>query len=127
MEIKIYQCSICGQIAALIKESGSPLVCCGKEMTRLIPDSVDASLEKHVPVICIENDTVTVSVGSAPHPMSKEHSIEWILLETKCGVQYKALQTGREPKACFCLCKGDTVRAAYAYCNLHGLWKAELR
>lgn len=125
MEMKFYQCSVCGQIVAIVKETGVPLVCCGEDMEEMIPGSVDASREKHVPVIEVDGDKVTVTVGSAPHPMTKEHSIEWIALETMCGNQRKVLKPGEEPKACFRLCKGDTVLNAYAYCSLHGLWKAE--
>ena len=126
MEMKFYQCAICGQIVAIVEGTGVPLVCCGEEMEELIPGSVDASHEKHVPVIKVNGDTVTVSVGSAPHPMTKEHSIQWVSLQTKCGNQRKALRPDAEPKVCFRICEGDEVKAAFAYCNLHGLWKAEM-
>lgn len=124
MEMKFYQCSICGQIVAIVEETGAALVCCGEDMTEIIPGSVDAAHEKHVPVIAVDGNHVTVTVGSVPHPMTGAHYIEWIALETKCGNQRKQLKPGSEPKACFCLCEGDEVVAAYAYCNLHGLWKA---
>ena len=127
MEMKFYKCDICGQIVAVVKETGAPLVCCDQNMRELIPGSVDASIEKHVPVITIEGDKVTVTVGSAFHPMTKEHCIEWISLQTKCGNQRKEISCGAEPKACFRICEGDEVLAAYAYCNLHGLWKAEVK
>lgn len=126
MEMKFYICKICGQIIAIINETGVPVVCCGAEMEELIPGSEDASHEKHVPVIEVHDDMVTVCVGSAPHPMGKDHWIEWIALETNNGNQRKALQYDAEAKACFRLCKGECVKAAYAYCNLHGLWKAVL-
>lgn len=125
MEMKFYVCEVCGQIAAIVDETASPLVCCGEEMKEMIPGSVDASHEKHVPVIEINGDTVYVTVGSDPHPMTAGHSIKWIALQTKCGNQRKALRPGSEPGVCFRLCDGDEVLAAYAYCNLHGLWKAE--
>lgn len=123
MEMKFYQCSICGQIVGIVKETGVPLVCCGEDMEEMIPGSVDAAHEKHVPVIAVDGNHVTVTVGSVPHPMTGAHYIEWIALKTKCGNQRKALKPGSEPKTCFCLCEGDEVVAAYAYCNLHGLWK----
>ena len=126
MEMKFYQCAICGQIVAIVEGTGVPLVCCGQEMEELIPGSVDASHEKHVPVIEVSGDTVTITVGSAPHPMMQEHSIQWVSLQTKCGNQRKALKPGMEPKVCFRICEGDKVKAAFAYCNLHGLWKAEM-
>ena len=125
MEMKFYVCEICGQIVAIGNETGVPLVCCGEEMKELIPGSIDASHEKHVPVIEREGDTVYVTVGSEPHPMTSGHYIEWIALETKLGNQRKKLKPVSEPRVCFRLCDGDEVIAAYAYCNLHGLWKAE--
>jgi superoxide reductase len=91
-------------------------------MAELIPGSVDASLEKHVPVITVDGNTVTVEVGSVAHPMIEEHYIEWIYLETTNGGQRKALKPGEAPKATFALTDGAPV-SAYAYCNLHGLWR----
>ena len=90
-----------------------------------MPGSVDAAQEKHVPVIQVEGDKVTVSVGSVAHPMAEEHFIGWIYLQTEHGGQRKALKPGEEPKAVFALA-GDKPVAAYAYCNLHGLWKANV-
>ena len=124
MEMKFYRCSHCGQIAAIVKATGVPLVCCGEPMTELIPGTADASLEKHVPVVSVEGNTVHVSVGSAAHPMLAEHYIEWVAIQTKQGNQRKQLSPGDEPKACFSICDGDEVEAVYAYCNLHSLWKA---
>ncbi|MCQ2173440.1 MAG: desulfoferrodoxin [Bacteroidales bacterium] len=124
MEMKFYQCTICGQIAAIVKETGVPLVCCGQEMNELIPGSVDASVEKHVPMIEIDGDKIIVTVGSTPHPMTKEHHIEWVSLQSRFGNQRKALKPGMEPKVCFRVCEGDEILAVYAYCNLHGLWNA---
>lgn len=124
MEMKFYQCTICGQIAAIVKETGVPLVCCGQEMNELIPGSVDASVEKHVPVIEIDGDKIFVTVGSTPHPMTKEHHIEWVSLQSRFGNQRKAIKPGMEPKVCFRVCEGDEILAVYAYCNLHGLWNA---
>lgn len=124
MEMKFYQCAICGQIAAIVKETGVPLVCCGQEMNELIPGSVDASVEKHVPMIENDGDKIFVTVGSTPHPMTKEHHIEWVSLQSRFGNQRKALKPGMEPKVCFRVCEGDEILAVYAYCNLHGLWNA---
>jgi len=94
-------------------------------MKELVPGSVDASREKHVPVVTVSGNTVTVQVGSAPHPMTEQHSIQWIYLQTEHGAQCKRLKAGDEPKAVFAL-DGDKPVAAYAYCNLHGLWKADI-
>ena len=124
MEMKFYQCPKCGQIVAVVKETGAPLVCCGEQMKVLAAGETDAAVEKHVPVFTVEGNTVHVTVGSAEHPMLPEHYIEWIAIQTKFGNQRKALTPGSEPKACFSLCEGDSVEAVYAYCNLHSLWKA---
>ncbi len=124
MKMKFYRCSHCGQIIAIVKETGVPVVCCGEPMVEVIPGTTDASLEKHVPVFTVEGNKVQVSIGSAPHPMLPEHYIEWVAIQTKFGNQRKQLSPGDEPKACFSICDGDEVEAVYAYCNLHSLWKA---
>ena len=124
MEMKFYRCETCGQIVAIVKKKGCPVMCCGKPMQEIVPGSVDASLEKHVPVVEVDGCCVKVRIGSAAHPMLQEHYIEWVGLQTKQGNQRKALHPGDAPEVCFRLCEGDEVEAVYAYCNLHGLWKA---
>lgn len=125
MDIKLYKCDICGLIVEVVNDTGATPICCGQEMRELIPGSVDASHEKHVPVIYIDGKKVNVCVGSLPHPMTEAHRIEWIMLKTKRGTQRKMLKADMNPEVCFRLCEGDCVKAVYAYCNLHGLWKAE--
>ncbi len=124
MEQKFYICEHCGNIIAMVKPSGVPVMCCGQKMKELIPGTTDAAVEKHVPVYEVKDNIVTVTVGSVTHPMLPEHFIEWISIQTKFGNQRKVLKPGEEPKACFALCEGDEVEAVYAYCNLHSLWKA---
>lgn len=124
MEQKFLECKKCGNIVAAVKESGVKIVCCGEKMHEIIPGTTDASKEKHVPVYEVKNNMVYVSVGSVAHPMSEEHYIEWISLQTKKGNQRKVLKPNDEPVVCFALCDGDEVEAVYAYCNLHSLWKA---
>ena len=124
MEQKFYICSHCGKIIALVKESGVPVMCCGEKMKEIIPGTVDASKEKHVPVYTVENNKVKVTVGEVEHPMEEKHYIEWVSLQTKYGNQRKALKPGDKPSVCFALCEGDEVEAVFAYCNLHSLWKA---
>lgn len=123
--MKFYRCAHCGNIVAYIHDSGVRAICCGEEMKELIPNTTDAAGEKHVPVIGVDGQTVTVAVGSVEHPMMDVHYIEWIMLETKQGRQRKALKPGDKPVAVFALVPGDEVVAAYEYCNLHSLWKAE--
>lgn len=124
MEQKFYICETCGNMIAAVKSSGVPVVCCGQNMKELIPGTTDAAVEKHVPDYQVEGNLVTVNVGSVDHPMLPEHYIEWVSLQTKQGNQRKALHPGDAPKVTFALCEGDEVEAVYAYCNLHGLWKA---
>ncbi len=123
MEMKFYRCKHCGQIAAIVKKTGVNIKCCSEDMDEIIPGSVDASLEKHVPAFEVKDNIVAVQVGSILHPMVEEHFIEWVALQTKFGNQRKMLKPGDKPEACFALCDGDEVEAVYAYCNLHGLWK----
>lgn len=124
MKQKYYICEHCWNIVTPIKEAGISLMCCGDKMKEIIPGTVDASLEKHVPVYTVEGNLVKVRVGSAEHPMEPDHYIEWVSLQTKQGSQWKGLRPGDKPEACFALCDGDEVEAVFAYCNLHSLWKA---
>ena len=123
---KFYLCEHCKNLIGMIHDAGVPVVCCGQKMTALEPNTTDAAGEKHLPVIEQSGSTITVSVGSVSHPMTAEHSIEWIYLETSLGGQRKALSPEVEPKAEFVLAEGEKAVAAYAYCNLHGLWKTQL-
>lgn len=122
--MKFYICERCGNIVAVVKASGAPISCCGQPMTEIEAGTTDAAVEKHVPVIEHGDGKVTVSVGDIAHPMLPEHYIQWIALSTNQGNQRKQLSPGDQPKACFALCDGETVEAAYAYCNLHSLWKS---
>jgi superoxide reductase len=124
MELKFYRCPVCGQIVAIVKETGSPLICCGQEMQEIKAGTSDGAREKHVPVYEVKGNIVTVNVGSVDHPMLPEHYIEWVVLQTKTGNQRKALNPGDAPKVSFAMCDGDEVVSVYAYCNLHSLWKA---
>ncbi len=125
MEQKFYRCEHCGNIIARVKDTGVPVFCCGEPMKELIPNTQDAATEKHLPVYRMHDGKVYVSVGETLHPMLPEHFIEWISLQTKFGNQRKELRPGQVAKVCFAVCDGDEVEAAFAYCNLHGLWRAE--
>ncbi len=125
MKQKFFICGHCGNIIEMVKDKGVPLMCCGQKMTELVPGSIEASEEKHLPVFTVDNNKVYVMIGEVEHPMSEEHYIEWISLETKSGNQIKYLTPGDKPVACFSISEGDEVEAIYAYCNLHGLWKTE--
>ena len=123
--MKFYKCEICGNIIEFRKESGVTVVCCGQDMEEIIPGVSDGAAEKHVPVIAIDGPKVTVTVGSVLHPSLDVHYIEWIALETQKGAQRVDLAPGDVPTAEFLLADDDEVIAAYEYCNLHDLWKAE--
>ncbi len=122
---KFYICEHCGNIVTKIHDAGVPVVCCGQKMKELVPGVVEASVEKHLPVVTVEGDLVRVNVGSVAHPMAEEHSILWVYLETDRGGQRKELTVGAAPEVVFAV-KDERPVAVYAYCNLHGLWKTEL-
>ena len=109
---------------AVVKASGAPISCCGEIKTEIVPGTTDAAVEKHVPVVEIKDNTAVVTVGEVAHPMAPEHYIEWIAISTDRGDQRKKLEPGEEPKVSFALCEGEKFVAAYAYCNLHRLWKS---
>lgn len=123
---KFYICKDCGNIIGLINNAGVPLVCCGEEMVELIPNTTDAAVEKHLPVIKVEANLITVEIGSIPHPMTQEHHISWVYLQTKEGGQRKNLTPGDHPSLEFALTPTDQLEKVYAYCNLHGLWMTEV-
>lgn len=122
---KFYTCSHCNNIASLVMDSGPPLVCCGEKMGVLVPNTVDASVEKHLPAVTLEGDTLTVQIGSVAHPMTQEHHISFIYVETEAGGQRKRLDIGQEPVQKFTFV-ADKPKAVFAYCNLHGMWLTEL-
>ncbi len=123
MKQQFYECGHCGNIIAFVRDSGFPITCCGEEMREVIPGVIDASPEKHIPVYAVKDGIVTVEIGSILHPMTEEHHIEWISLQTKYGNQRKELCPSGEPCVSFAICEGDVVEAVFAYCNLHGLWE----
>ena len=124
-EQKFFLCKHCGNLVGMIQDSGVPMICCGEPMTELVANTTDAAQEKHVPVIEVQGNTVTVKVGSVPHPMLEEHHIVWIYLLTEQGGQRKCPVVGGKPEVTFALTEGDKVVSAYEYCNIHGLWKAD--
>ena len=122
MSLKIYRCPHCGNIITHLKESGVNVYCCGAKMELLVPNTSDAAGEKHVPVILKEGNKVLVKVGEVPHPMLKEHHIEWIILQTSKKYQVAHLKAGEAPEATFVIDYVEEIIEALVYCNLHGLW-----
>ncbi|MBC8570217.1 desulfoferrodoxin family protein [Zongyangia hominis] len=123
---KFFICKHCGNLVGMIHNAGVPIICCGEPMQELEANSTEAAGEKHLPVVKVEGDKVSVDVGSTHHPMSEEHSIQWIYLETKHGGQRKGLSHDAAPQAEFTVVDDKPV-SVYAYCNLHGLWRTMVK
>ena len=116
-----YKCDTCGEIVMEIEKGTCTPSCCGKEMRELKANTVDAAAEKHVPVVEKDNGKVCVKVGSVAHPMTEEHYISMIVLETNKGFAVKNLTPGQTPAADFILADDEKIVSAYSYCNLHGM------
>ena len=131
-QLSFYRCPHCGNVIVKTVDSGVPVVCCGGPMQRLVPHTEDMGQEKHLPVvgrscrIASQNCSLTIRVGSEPHPMTPEHHIEWICLEHQDGFQLRRLSASDPPYAEFCYGK-ERATAVYEYCNLHGLWKTVIQ
>ena len=125
LNTKFYICPHCGNIVEMVHDAGVKPFCCGQKMNELIPNTVDASGEKHIPAVKIGEGVVEINVGSVDHPMVDVHWIEWVQLVTDKGSYRKWLNPGEAPNVKFLLSEEKPV-AVYAYCNLHGLWKTEL-
>ena len=123
--VRFYICEKCGNLVHVINDSGVNPVCCGQKMKELVVGEVEASHEKHIPVVTVDGCKVNIRIGSIDHPMSAEHSILWVYVEGERGGLLRYLNVGDEPAVELCL-KGDKPVAVYAYCNLHGLWKKEI-
>ena len=125
MEPKFYICRRCGNLAGLISDSGIPMTCCDQKMEMLTPNTVEASGEKHIPDATLVYGNLQVNIGTIDHPMSAEHYIAWVYVETETGGYCKKLTPGNAPTISFAL-GTDKAVAVYAYCNLHGLWMTKL-
>ncbi len=124
--MKFFKCEKCGSFVIKINEAACSPVCCGDPMTELIPGTSDGAHEKHVPVVEVDGNKVTVKVGEVEHPMLEAHYIQYIWLETDKGFMQKDLKPEEKPVAEFVLADGEKAVAAYEFCNLHGLWKKEI-
>lgn len=124
-EQKFFRCESCGNLVGLVDDAGIPLICCGQKMAELTPNTSDASKEKHLPLVSVSGDEVSVEIGSVTHPMQPEHHIAWVYVQTERGGQRKNLDEAGDPKVRFAVTDDDRAVAVFAYCNLHGLWKAD--
>lgn len=125
MDAGYFFCPCCGGIFTYLRPPCRPPVCCSQKAQRLAANTCGDPLV-HLPVVTCQDGMVTVHVGQEPHPMTPEHLIQWIGLQTSCGAQYRFLKPGDAPSAQFALAPGERAEAALAYCNLHGLWRTEL-
>lgn len=131
--MKFYFCKYCGNLVEMIEDSGANPICCSRDMQELVPCSTDGAIEKHVPVVkvtrmngdCDNLARVSVNIGESDHPMTAEHYIKWIELETKCCIMRHRLSPDDAPHADFYINCSDEVVAVYEYCNIHGLWEAK--
>ena len=124
MAVKFYKCPHCGNVIQKLVDSKVSVVCCGEKMQELVPNTVDASTEKHVPVVTrLDDRSIKVEVGSVAHPMTPEHHIAFIYVECEHGGIRVDLTD--KPEAVICTCNSKPI-AVYEYCNLHGLWKTTL-
>jgi len=121
---QIYKCEICGNIIEVLHEGANSLVCCGQPMELLKENTIDASKEKHVPVVEKTNNIIKVKVGSVEHPMLPEHYIRWIELIADNISYKKFLNPGDKPEAELCINPNTHHIIAREHCNLHGLWKS---
>ncbi len=120
--LQVYKCESCGNIVEVVHAGPGNLVCCGESMVLLEENTVDAAVEKHVPVIVKTDHGFKVTVGSVPHPMEESHYIEWIEVIADGKAYLEFLKPGDAPEGLFCV-EADTITAR-EYCNLHGHWKS---
>lgn len=123
--MKFLICKTCGKIIEVLKESKCQLTCCGSSIEEMIPGISDGAYDKHVPIIEKKGNEVRVIVSSIEHPMIETHYIEWIAIKTNKGIQRKNLEPNEKPEKVFLLTDDEDLHCAYAYCNLHSLWKSE--
>ena len=124
MEKRFFICEHCGNIIVKVRDEGVSVQCCGEKMKEIIPGKSDGAEEKHIPVYDVQNGKVSVTIGEVEHPMTPEHYIEWVCLETEDGLQIKQLKPNMEPSISFLISEKDKIKAVYAFCNKHSLWKA---
>lgn len=123
---KFFICEHCGNIIGMIENKGVPVVCCGSPMKELVANTTDASVEKHCPEVKVDGNVVSVVIGSVEHPMTEEHHISWVYLKTDKGGHRKSFAHTEKPEVKFAVIDEKPLEV-YAYCNLHGLWKTEVK
>lgn len=122
MKKKFLRCPICGNLVEVINDSNVRVMCCGKPMEELVANTTDGATEKHVPVVEINNELVTITVGEILHPMTEEHYIMWIHVFTNLKEYHFNLNPSNNPQVKFSKDINEEIIEVNAYCNLHGLW-----
>lgn len=122
MKKKFLRCPICGNLVEVINDSNVRVMCCGKPMEELVANTTDGATEKHVPVVEINNELVTITVGETLHPMTEEHYIMWIHVFTNLKEYHFNLNPSDNPQVKFNKDINEEIIEVNAYCNLHGLW-----
>lgn len=124
--MRILKCPVCGNIIELIEDHGIPVMCCGQKMVELTANTTDAATEKHVPLLSYDDGVLTAIVGAVEHPSVAEHYINFVIAVAGNKVMRVNLNAGDKPAAKFNLGDYKGTVSVYEYCNLHGLWKAEI-
>ena len=124
MEKEFFICNHCGNIITKLTDKKVPVFCCGEKMNQIQAGTIEASAEKHIPVCVVEDRIALINIGSIEHPMTNEHYIEWVVIHTNKGEHFAHLSPQDKPFVKFALIEDETVSNVFAYCNLHGLWKA---
>ena len=124
--MKFYICPTCGNVIELIEDHKVPVMCCGKKMEELVPNSTEAAVEKHIPVPTVENGVLKVSVGEVEHPSIEKHWIPFVAVKASDLVMRREIKATEKPEAIFPIGDFKGEVEVYAWCNLHGLWKAEI-
>lgn len=121
-ELIIKKCFKCGAVVKVLDdcECNCGFKCCGEEMKTLVPNSVDAAVEKHVPTYEVKEGKIFVKVN---HVMEEDHYIEWISIVYDEREVTTYFEPGGVPIAHCKYVPGSTI---YAYCNKHSLWKTEV-
>ena len=122
-----YKCEICWNIVQLVENGGGQLVCCWQPMKQIVDNTVEASIEKHIPVVSFDKNTINIQVWEILHPMEEKHYIMWIEIWTDKLFIRKKLKPFDEPKMSVCLCENIEELTVKAYCNLHWMWKKNLK
>lgn len=125
-KLRFFKCCHCGNVVVKLVNNNVSISCCGRVMEEIFANTVEASLEKHLPVVTEKNEFLIVKVGSVLHPMEENHYINFVALEMENGYSIVTLTPGQTPEVKFYIGDGKAV-AIYEYCSLHGLWKIELQ